>query len=242
MIALRRNKERSHVLRGKQEIWLTFHPPKPSGRLTDNFGVLAAFEEIRFQSEGVSAFYPLKEAEILTYVFKGALVQEDSNGYSGVVRAGEFQRMTTGFGIRHTEMNALRTDDTHFFRISLNPSEPGTECTREQKRFTTGQRRNLLCVIASPDGRNESLRILHDTLVCSSILDRGHHLVHALLPGRSTWLHVIHGEANLQDIILSEGDGVGVSREASVSFTAQENTEILLVDLGPPSSAFRSWA
>ncbi|MHC4605330.1 MAG: pirin family protein [Planctomycetota bacterium] len=31
---------------------------------------------------------------------------------------------------------------------------------------------------------------------------------------------------------MTRGDGVGVTVEPSVSFTAQENTEVLLVDLG----------
>jgi redox-sensitive bicupin YhaK (pirin superfamily) len=55
-----------------------------------------------------------------------------------------------------------------------------------------------------------------------------------LLPGRCAWLHVISGEANSQDIILSRGDGVGVTTERSLSLTAQDHTEILLVDVGEP--------
>ena len=39
----------------------------------------------------------------------------------------------------------------------------------------------------------------------------------------------------MQDIELSSGDGVGVTIEPSVSLTAQEPTEILLIDLGPAS-------
>ena len=90
----------------------------------------------------------------------------------------------------------------------------------------------------SPDRRKGSLRILQDALVFSSVLDPGHHLIHELLPERSAWLHVICGEATLQDFILTQGDGVGVTIEPSVSLTAQEKTEILLVDSGPAPSLF----
>jgi redox-sensitive bicupin YhaK (pirin superfamily) len=95
------------------------------------------------------------------------------------------------------------------------------------------QRRNALCVVASTDGRKGSLRIHQDALVCSSILDSGNHLVHELVQGRRAWLHIIYGEATLNDIVLTQGDGVGVTNEPSVSLTVQENTELLLVDLGP---------
>ena len=115
-------------------------------------------------------------------------------------------------------------------RISLQPSEVGLDCAHEQKRFTAAQRRNVLCAVASRDGRRGSLRIRQDALICSSILDPGHHLFHELLLGRSAWLHVVYGEATLNDIVLTQGDGVGVTTELSVSLTALENAEVLLVD------------
>jgi redox-sensitive bicupin YhaK (pirin superfamily) len=238
MITLRKNTDRRHINNGKHDSWLTFyhqvspHPP------TDSFGVLTAFNEIRLPPGGVSAPHPTKEAEILTYAYQGALAQEDSTGDSGVVHAGEFQHMTIGRGIRHKETNPSLTDWAHVFRIYLRPSENGLPCAHEQKRFPGAQRHNVLCVVASPDGRKGSLRILQDSVVYSSIIDPGRHLIHELLPGRSAWVHVIDGEATLHDIILTQGDGAGVTIEPSVSVTAQENTEMLLMDLaGNPNAS-----
>jgi Quercetinase C-terminal cupin domain len=42
----------------------------------------------------------------------------------------------------------------------------------------------------------------------------------------------VQGEVTLGDIVLTTGDGVGVTAERAVSFTAREETEILLLDLG----------
>ncbi|MBW2472796.1 MAG: pirin family protein, partial [Deltaproteobacteria bacterium] len=240
-ITLRRNTERSRLQRGRQRILLTFHPGEDRGQPADDFGVLASFNEIHLPPAKVSALHPLEEAEIVTYVFKGELAQEDSTGNSGVVHAGEFQHMTVGRGVRHKETNASRTEWAHIFRISLHPWESGLGCVHEQKRFAQAERRNVLCVVAAPDGRKGSLRVLQDALIYSSVLDPGHHLVHELAPGRSAWLHVIYGEVTLQDTILSQGDGAGVTIEPSASLTAQENTEILLIDSvaihnsGPPN-------
>ena len=238
MIVLRRNSERLHVKRGKQDSWLTFHHQKPPGPSIDEFGFLISLDEIRMPPGGGSASYPTEEAEIVTYVYKGALAQEDSTGSSGVVHGGEFQRMTVGRGIRHKETNPSRTDWAHVFRISLRPSEVGLDCLHDQKRFAIAERHNALRVVASPDGRKGSLHILQDALIYSSVLDPGRHLVDELLPRRSAWLHVIHGEVTLQDLNLTQGDGVGVASEPSVSLTAQERSEILLVDLGPAPSSF----
>jgi redox-sensitive bicupin YhaK (pirin superfamily) len=234
MITLRRAEERHHDRRRKQRVWLTFYPRDRASLLADGFGILESLSENRLPPGAVSTAKPRQEAEIITYVFKGALAQEDSSGSSGIVYAGEFQRMTVGRGIRHKETNASRSDWAHIFRISLRPSQPGLDCAHEQKRFATAQRHNVLCVVASRDGRKGSLRILQDALICSTVLDPGHHLVHELFPERSAWLHVICGQATLNDLILTQGDGAGVTDERSVSCTAQESTELLLIDLGPP--------
>jgi len=240
MITLCRDTERRHVQNGKQDTWLTFFPQDRPGPLADGFGFLAIFNEMRLPPDGGTAPYPRDEAEIITYVHKGALAQEDSTGRSGVIHAGEFQRMTTGRGIRHKERNASRTDWAHIFRIALHPSEVGLDCAYEQKRFTAAQRRNVLCVVAARDGRKGSLRIHQDVLIYSSILDPGHHLFHELLLGRSAWLHVLYGEATLNEIVLTQGDGVGVTIEPSVSLIVQEKTEILLVDLGVAANSHGS--
>lgn len=242
MITLRRNTSRRHLRAGNHDTWFTFQSRERLNQPADEFGALAGLEEMRFPPGEVGTRRARQETEVITYVYKGSLAQEDSTGRSGVVHAGEFQHMIIGSGIHHKEKNASRADRTHVFRISLHPSEVGLGSRHEQKRFAAAQRHNLLCIVASPDGRKGSLRVIQDTLVFSSVLDPGHHLIHELEPERSAWLHVICGEATLQDLVLMQGDGVGVTIEPSVSFTAQEHTEVLLVDLGPQSRSFSSGA
>jgi redox-sensitive bicupin YhaK (pirin superfamily) len=235
MIVIRRAAERRHVKNGKKESWLTFFPGEPPGPLAGAFGLLTAFDEFRLPPNEAAAPRPTGDAEVVVYVYRGALAQEDSNGGSGVVRAGEFQCLTTGSSVRHVETNTSWTDWAHVFRISLLASEVGLECAHEQRRFAAAQRRNALCVVASRDGRKGSLRLRQEALVCSSILDPGHHLVHELKPRHSAWLHLIHGEAQFGDLVLTAGDGAGTTDEPAVSLTVQEKSEILLIDLGPTS-------
>jgi redox-sensitive bicupin YhaK (pirin superfamily) len=232
MITLRKNTERRHIESRTQDSWHTFHDHERPGLPAEDFGPVTAFNEILLAPGAVSVPFPREEAEVVTYTYKGALAQEDSTGSSGVVHGGEFQHMSSGRGILHKETNPSATDSAHVFRISLRPSQVGLDCVHQQKRFPAAQRHNLLCVVVSPDGRKGSLRIQQDALVYSSILDPGHHLMHELLPGRSVWLHLICGAATFHDNVLNQGDGAGVTSEPSVSLTALENTEVLLVDLG----------
>jgi redox-sensitive bicupin YhaK (pirin superfamily) len=232
MITVRRANERHHVERRGRELWLTFSRDDRTDPLAEGFGALEIFNEDCLPP---GASVPLQlhhAAEIVTYVREGALAHADSMGRSGILHAGEFQRMTAGRGIRHSETNLSRTEWAHVFQIWLRPSEPGLESGHEQKRFCAADRRGVLCVVASPDGRGGSLRIHQDALIYSAMLDPGKHVVHELMPGRSAWLHVVRGEATLGDVVLTTGDGAGVNADRAVSLTAREETEILLLDLG----------
>lgn len=237
MITLRRDKERHHDRRRKLEAWLTFGPRDRADALAGGFGALEVLTEDRLAPGAGVPRRPPHDAEIVTYVREGTLAYEDSSGLSGVIPAGEFHRMTAGRGIRHSETNASRTDWAHFFQVWLRPSEAGLEPEHEQKRFSAAERRGRLCVVASPDARGGSLRIHQDALLYSAMLDPGVHVVHELSEGRRAWLHVVQGEVALGDAILTTGDGVGVTAERTVSLTAREETEILLLDLADPPPA-----
>lgn len=231
MIRLRRAKERHYDRHHRQEVWLTFSPRDRADPRTDIFGPLQSLSEKRLPPGAIASRTPDHDAEIVTYVREGVLAYEDALGRSGVIQAGEFQGTTAGRGIRRSEKNASRSNWAQVFQLLLAPSEPGLEPGHEQKRFSTAQRRGGLCVVASPDARKGSLRINQDALMWSALLESGQHVVHELSQGRIAWLHLVEGEATLGDIVLSTGDGVGVTAERTVSLTAQSGTEILLLDL-----------
>ncbi|MGB8298685.1 MAG: pirin family protein [Polyangia bacterium] len=232
MITPRRAKERHHDQSRRHEEWLTFAPQERVDPLADGFGSLEILTEGCLAPGASFPRHSHHDVEIVTYVCEGALAYEDSMGRSGVIYTGEFQRMNAEDGIRHSEMNASRTDGAHVFRIGLRSWEAGLDSGHEQKRFSVAERRGGLCVIASSDARRGSLRIHQDALMYSAMLDPGQHVVHELSPGRRAWLHIVQGEVTMDDVVLCAGDGAGVTAECAVSFTTQEKAEILLVDLG----------
>jgi redox-sensitive bicupin YhaK (pirin superfamily) len=237
MIAVLRAAERRHSRRGKLDIWSTFGADGRADARPRSFGALAAFDELRFPPGGVCTPRRRDGAETITYVYRGALAQESAGGCSAVLHAGEFHRMTAGRGVRHKEANASPSDWLHVFRISVGPIAASVDCALEQRRFAAAQRRNALCVIASPDGRDGSLHLIGDVVVYSSLLDPGRHLVHELKAQRRAWVHLVRGEAIMDDIFLTAGDGIGVAIAPAVSLTVQEAAEILLIDVGPAPGA-----
>ena len=232
MITLRRASERQHDQRNKHEVWRTFSWRSRAEQLADGFGSLEFLDEHRLSPRARVSRKAAGEAETVTYVRDGTIAYHDSTGRSGVIHAGEFQCTTIRRGEQSTETNASRTDSAHFFRASLVPPHAGLEPNQEQRRFGLADRRGGLCVVASPDARKNSLRIQQDALIYSALFDSGQHVAYELSQGRSVWLHLLQGEVALGDIALTSGDGAGLQAERSVSFTAIERTELLLIDVG----------
>jgi redox-sensitive bicupin YhaK (pirin superfamily) len=237
MITVCRNEARHHQVRGKHEGWDTFHAQQATLGADIGFGNLELLNEARLAPGASTSPRPARDSEVFTFVREGAITHDDSLGQAAVMHAGEFRRMTVTRSSRNVETNASRTHGAHLFQAWLRPVQ--AEPRHEQKRFSTAERRGVLCLVAAPDATRGSLRMRADALVYSALLDAGQHVVHELAEGHSAWLHLVHGGVTLGDLVLETGDGAGIVSERAVSLTARRDTEVLLFDLGtePRASA-----
>ena len=231
MITVRRAQDRQHERRGKREVWHTFPPNDPALEFSEGFGILALLDEHLLPPGATVLRQPASDAELLTYVHEGALACEDSTGRSGVIQAGEFQRMNLSRGFRHTKANPSRAAWAHVFQLRLTRAEASSEERYEQKRFSAAERRGAFRPVATPDARKGSLQSAQ-ALLYSVLLTPGKHLLHELSSGQHAWIHVVLGDVTMGDLILTAGDGAGLEHERSVSLTAREAAEVLLCDLG----------
>src|SRR6516164_8150497 len=79
--------------------------------------------------------HPHRDMEIVTWVLRGSLVHQDSEGNSGIIYPGLAQRMSAGTGILHSEKNdawrltgaAPTPDDVRFIQMWVVPDEYGIE-------------------------------------------------------------------------------------------------------------------
>lgn len=202
------------------------------GKVSHRFGVLESLDERRLPARAGGGPERRRDGDVVTYVREGALAYVSSIGHAGVIHAGEFQRVTAANQVAHRERNASHRDSAHVFQVGLRGSGVEREPSHEQRRFSVAHRRGAPLLIASPDARRESLRVHHDAFVYSAVLHAGQHVVHELVPERSAWVHVVQGRLRMGEMTLETGDGAGVFGQNAVSFTAQCDGEILLVDVG----------
>jgi hypothetical protein len=172
-----------------------------------------------------------RDMEILSYVVSGGLAHRDSTGNAEVLRPHEWQRMTAGRGVRHSEMNASKTEPVHFYQIWILPESEGLRPGYEQKSFAPEEKTGKLKLVAARDAREGSLKIHQDVSVYNAILKADEQVEHRLAGGRHAWLQVVRGAVELNGNRLGAGDGAAVSEEEALAIRAVEEAEITLFDL-----------
>lgn len=143
--------------------------------------------------------------EIISYVLQGKIAHKDSTGNEEVLPAGEFQLMSAGKGIAHSEFNDSKTEPLKFLQIWIQPDEFDGEPGYQQKDF--GQAHGLTEVI-TPDGRNGSLRIKQDACLSQLLLNTGDEFEFPVQSGRAYYIHLVEGELILEQNRLQPGDGI----------------------------------
>jgi redox-sensitive bicupin YhaK (pirin superfamily) len=195
------------------------------------FRALRVINEDRVQPGQGFGMHGHRDMEIISYVLEGGLGHKDSLGNGSVLGAGEFQCMTAGTGIRHSEFNPSATEPVHFYQIWILPDRAGHRPSYDQKSFPQAERQGRLRLVASPDGRDGSLTIHQDAEVFRSSLEEGQQVAHSLRSGRHAWLQILRGAVQLNGVALAAGDGAAVSDEAGLAITAAGPAEVMLFDL-----------
>ncbi|MDX2307164.1 MAG: pirin family protein [Hyphomicrobium sp.] len=195
------------------------------------FGALRVINEDRVAPGGGFPTHPHADMEIISYVLEGGLEHRDSLGTGSVIRPGDVQRMSAGTGVRHSEYNASRTEPVHFLQIWIIPDARGIVPSYEQKSFSADQKRGVLKLIGSRDGRDGSVVIHQDVDLYATLLAPGEEVAHVVGQGRSAWVQVARGSVVVNGERLDAGDGIAVKSAGRLTIDAGDDAEVLLFDL-----------
>ncbi|UAK72191.1 pirin family protein [Aeromonas enteropelogenes] len=176
---------------------------------------------------GGFATHPHANMEILTCVLTGTIEHKDSLGHAEQIPAGDFQLMSAGSGIRHSEYNPSQSEPLSLLQIWIEPNEYDTPPGYQQKKI---EARPGMTLVASPDGEDGSFRIRQQARVWRVQLEPGESLTWELA-GRHGYLQMISGELTANGLAARPGDGVLSSDESSWELVATSATQALLFDL-----------
>jgi redox-sensitive bicupin YhaK (pirin superfamily) len=186
--------------------------------------------------------HPHRDMEIVTWVLRGQLVHQDSEGHNGVIYPGLAQRMSAGRGILHSEKNDAwrltgadqHSDPVHFVQMWVVPDEQAIDPGYEQLEIGDELLRGGLVPVAS--GMPQ-----HDGAAAIRIKNR-YAALHAarLEPGTAVTLpdapyvhlFVPRGTVDLEGSgALDEGDAARLTGAGGRRVTARDAAEVLVWEM-----------
>jgi redox-sensitive bicupin YhaK (pirin superfamily) len=231
MITLRKAGDRGYADHG----WLrSFHSFSFAGYQDPEhmgFGALRVINEDRIQPGTGFGTHGHRDMEIISYVLEGALAHKDSMGNGSAIVPGDVQRMSAGKGVLHSEFNHAKDGVTHFLQIWIEPDETGIAPSYEQKHFDAESKRGRLRLVASPDGREGSVRMHQDACLYAALLESTDRPVHRIASGRQAYVHVARGRVTVNGQLLEAGDALKATHIGEIVFEDAEGAEVLLFDL-----------
>lgn len=230
MIYTRKAQERGHANHGWLDSYHTFSFANYYDANFMGFSALRVINEDVIDAGQGFGTHPHKDMEILTYVLSGTVEHQDSMGNKEQIPAGEFQIMSAGTGVRHSEYNASQTEPLHLYQIWIIPEENGIEPRYAQRRFDNAQGRQL---VLSPDARDGSLKVFQDMTLSRWAFTAGEQGSATVEAGRRIWIQVVKGDIDVNGEKATTSDAFAIWDEAALTITASSDAEILLFDLPP---------
>jgi quercetin 2,3-dioxygenase len=234
MFSIRRSNERGSAAFD----WLRSKHTFSFGNYQDDtqmgFSELRVINDDEVVPEGGFATHGHRDMEIISYVLSGEIAHKDSEGNITRLPPGEFQLMSAGSGIRHSEFNPSLTKKLHFLQVWIQPNVFGQKPGYQQKDF--GREQGLTLVV-SPDGADGSLHIKQDAKIYQLILAPNAVAQLSTDSARKYYVHNIEGPLVIKGNdsaweTLNAGDGVKIDSLNALTFSANsEPVKALVFDL-----------
>jgi redox-sensitive bicupin YhaK (pirin superfamily) len=207
-----------------------------------HFGLLLVNNDDTVRPGAGFETHPHEDMEIVTWVLRGALVHQDSEGHSGVIYPGLAQRMSAGRGILHSEKNdawrltgdAPHDAPVHFIQMWVVPDEARIDPGYEQLEIGDELLRGGLVPVASGMARHDgaaAIRIKQkDAALHAARLEPN---ASVTLPA-APYIHlfVALGAVELEGVgRLAAGDSARLTASDGRLVTASEPAEILVWEM-----------
>lgn len=177
--------------------------------------------------------HPHDNMEIISIPLEGALEHKDNLGNTVVTKAGEIQVMSTGTGVFHSEYNANADTTARFLQIWLFPNQLNVTPRYDQATINTGDRKNTLQQLISPDPNGEGTWIYQDAWFHMGKFDKDATTEYTVKKsGNGVYFFVISGSFSVNGQELGPRDGYGIEDLQQINITAlEDNAEILVIDI-----------
>lgn len=223
---LHRSENRGHVKAGWLESKHSFsfgswYDPKYMG-----VSVLRVINDDLIAAHNGFGTHPHDNMEILTCVLEGTISHKDSMGNERHISAGEWQLMSAGTGVQHSEINQGDIP-VHMLQIWIHPDIRNAEPNYQQIQCDPKLQPNQWHVIAGPNS-DAAMHIRQQAEVKTAFIQATHSLA-VKSTQKLNYVHVISGELEIAGETLKAGDALAFAEEAEIK--ALTDSQLIWFDL-----------
>ncbi|MBH2002560.1 MAG: pirin family protein [Moraxellaceae bacterium] len=222
---LHRSENRGHVKAGWLDTYHSFsfgswYNPKYMG-----VSALRVINDDTVAAHNGFGTHPHDNMEILTCVLDGTISHKDSMGNEGQINAGEWQLMSAGTGVTHSEMNK-HDQAVHLLQIWIQPNVQDAEPTYQQIHLNPKDHPNQWHLIAGDESAPMSIR--QNAEVKTAVIEKDQHL-EITAQKKVNYVHVISGEVMIANHLVKAGDALVFDETATI--TALQASQMIWFDL-----------
>jgi redox-sensitive bicupin YhaK (pirin superfamily) len=222
-----RASERFHTQLSWLESWHSFSFGEHYDPNNTHHGLLLVLNDDVVAPGGGFGLHPHRDMEIVTWVLAGALEHRDSEGNHGLITPGLAQRMSAGTGIRHSEVNASRSEPVHLLQMWVPPDTNGIEPGYEEADLSARIDEGGLVPVASGQGHEGALTIhQRDAALYVARMQPGDTVIVPDAP--HAHVYVAYGDVALDGHQLTAGDAARLTAAGSPSLHAESASEVAI--------------
>lgn len=223
--------ERGHANHGWLDAYHSFSFASWQDQSKVHFGALRVLNDDTISGGMGFGMHPHDNMEIVTIPLEGAIEHRDNMGHSAIISAGEVQHMSAGTGVMHSERNPNQNELLKLLQIWVFPEKHGVTPSYDQRKFEIADRKNTFQTLVSPEG-GDSIKINQKSWFSLANLDKGQTISYDLHgAGQGVYAFLISGNVSAEDVKLEKRDAVGIWETDKITFTANEDAELLLIEV-----------
>jgi Pirin-related protein len=147
-------------------------------------------------------------------------------GNHGGIAAGEWQLMSAGTGVRHSEMNQ-GDEQVHLLQIWIIPNERDAQPNYQQIRLDAKEQPNQWHLICGPND-NAPMHIRQNAEVKTAVIQQGQSL-DIKATQHINYVHVISGSVQIAEYTVEAGGAIAFMDDAEIK--AIEDAQVIWFDL-----------
>jgi len=231
MLTIRKSAERGYADHGWLKSFHSFSFANYFDPAHMGWGNLRVINEDRIAPGTGFGTHGHRDMKIISYVLSGNLAHQDSMGNVKGIPPGDVQRMSAGSGVRHSEFNHAKGEQTHFLQIWIEPNVTGIDPGYEQKTVPEAAKRGQLALVAAPEAAEHTVKIHADARMYAGLFDGAENATLALNPARKAYVFLVRGALQVNGQALQAGDAAMLQAESSLALSQGLDAEVLVFDL-----------